>query len=110
MAARTRFFWHQTPEGHRHTAEPIIELIHSLGRKQLLPLILEQRQLLRLVFQIGETDSQKPDRLFQFNGSKNRQCRLVDLVTLIDIVLQRRLLSPTGEKIRIPDIQVDRLP
>ncbi len=87
MAPRTLPVLYQTSEGHRHAAEPVVYLIHGLSRKQLFSLVLKQRQLLRLMLQVGEAHSQEPDRLFQFDGIQDGKCRSVDFVAPVDMVL-----------------------
>ena len=88
MRTRRLFSRQQSSVCHRHPAETIIDTVHSLGCKELLSLILEKRQLLCLVFEITQADTQESDRLFQLNGVKDAKSSTVDLIAEVDVVLQ----------------------
>ena len=75
MVSRRRFSRQETAVRHHTPPETIIDLVHGLRGKQLLALILEERQLFGLVFQIAQGYAQQPDRLFQFDGFQDGEAR-----------------------------------
>lgn len=63
MTTNRLFPWYQRPKSHRHGTESPADLIHSPSRLQFFPIFYKQRQLLRLVLEVGKADPQETDRL-----------------------------------------------
>src|SRR6266702_8173733 len=82
-------------EGDGKVAIAVVHLVHGPGRQGLAPLLREDRQLLRLVAEVGDPYPEEPDRLLQGEAVEDADRFPVDFLAAVG-VLAPALLSAEG--------------
>jgi hypothetical protein len=76
----------QAAVGYGEITQLVVHRIHGLSHLYLSLFFRKQWQLLVIVLQVGETDTQQPDLLFNRDTAQDGRCCLIDFITLVDVV------------------------